>query len=109
MKNYVSPGDHVTLAAPYAVSAGDGALVGSIFGVAQEDAENAADVVLVTRGIFDMAKVSAQAWTVGAKIYWDNTAKNCTTTASSNTLIGTAVAVAANPSATGRVRLGIVA
>lgn len=105
MKNFVQNGAVVTLAAPYAVSSGDGALVGSIFGVAQADAESGADVPLVRTGVFTLAKTSAQAWTVGAKIYWDNSAKVCTTTASGNTLVGTATAAAANPSATGEVLL----
>jgi predicted RecA/RadA family phage recombinase len=57
----------------------------------------------------DLAKVSAQAWTEGAKIYWDDTAKNFTTTSGGNTLAGVAAAAAANPSATGKVRLDGVA
>lgn len=105
MKNYVQPGENITLAAPYDVASGAGALVGSIFGVAQETVLSGADVVLVRRGVFDLAKVSAQAWTVGAKIYWDNAAKVCTTVSTSNTLIGAAAAAAANPSATGTVLL----
>ncbi|WP_146592326.1 DUF2190 family protein [Puniceibacterium confluentis] len=105
MKNYIAPGEHITVAAPYDVSAGGGALVGAVFGVAQADAVSAADVVLVRRGAFELAKTSAQAWTVGAKLYWDDTAKVVTTTATANTLIGAALAVAANPSATGTVLL----
>lgn len=105
MKNYVQPGENITLAAPYDVAAGAGALVGTVFGVAQDTVTSGNDVVLVRRGVFDLAKTSAQAWTVGAKIYWDDTNKVCTTTATSNTLIGAAVAAAANPSATGRVLL----
>ena len=34
MKNYVQPGNIITLTAPYAVASGDGLLVGAIFGVA---------------------------------------------------------------------------
>ena len=34
MKNYVQPGNTITLTAPYAVASGDGLLVGSIFGIA---------------------------------------------------------------------------
>ena len=105
MKTYIAPGENITLPAPYDVSAGGGALVGTIFGIAQSDAVETADVVLVRRGVFDLAKTSAQAWTVGAKLYWDNTNKVATTSASGNTLIGAAVAVAANPSATGTVLL----
>ena len=37
MKNYVQPGNTITLTAPYAVTSGDGFLVGSIFGVAAGD------------------------------------------------------------------------
>lgn len=105
MKNFVSPGENITLAAPYDRSAGEGALVGAVFGVAQEDVLSGADVVLVRRGVFEMAKTSAQAWTVGAKIYWDDANKVCTSTASGNTLVGAAAAAAANPSATGTVLL----
>ncbi|MFD2030608.1 capsid cement protein [Ancylobacter dichloromethanicus] len=38
-------------------------------------------------------------------MYFDATNKVATTTASGNSLIGVAMAAAANPSATGRVRL----
>lgn len=105
MKNYNSPGELVTLTAPAALVAGAGALVGTIFGVAQADAANGADVVLARRGIFELPKVEAQAWTLGAKIYWDDTAKLATTASSGNTVIGAATAVAANPSTTGMVLL----
>lgn len=102
---YIQPGEVLELAAPYDRSAGQGALVGSIFGVCTLDALSGASVPMSTEGVFDLAKTSAQAWTVGAKIYWDDTAKECTTTSAGNTLIGVAVAAAANPSSTGRVRL----
>lgn len=109
MKNFVQCGDRITTVAPYAVSAGGGALVGSMFGVALNDAANGAEVVLMTEGVFNLAKVSTEAWTRGAKIYWDNTAKLVTSVSTSNTLIGVAADVTVNPSATGPVRLGIVA
>ena len=34
MRNFVQPGNTITLTAPYAVASGDGLLVGSIFGIA---------------------------------------------------------------------------
>lgn len=105
MKNYIQPGDTVTVAAPYDLASGAGCLVGTLFGVATGTYVSGADAEIKTTGVFDMAKVSAQAWTVGAAIYWDNSAKNCTTTATANTLVGKALDVAANPSATGTVRL----
>lgn len=103
--NYIQDGDTLTLAAPYAVSSGGGALIGAIFGVALETLANGATGDFQTEGVFQLPKTSAQAWTVGAKIYWDDTNKVTTTTSTSNTLIGVAVAVAANPSSTGLVRL----
>ena len=107
MKNFVQPGEAITVPAPAAVKSGDLVIVGSLFGVAETDADSGADVALNTSGVFTLGKVSAQAWTVGARIYWDGTAGNATTTASGNTLIGHAISAAANPSATGNVRLSI--
>lgn len=103
--NYVADGCTATVAAPYALTSGDGALVGSLFGVAHADAANGAEVVLGLTGEYTLAKISAQAWTVGARIYWDDSNTECTTASSGNKLIGVAMAVAANPSDTGRVRL----
>jgi len=109
MKNYIQPGENLTIPAPANVSAGDPVMVGSLFGVAQGDALSGADVVIVTNGVFELTKLEAQAWTVGAKIYWDAGNSRTTTATSGNTLIGVAAAAAANPSTTGLVRLGIVA
>jgi predicted RecA/RadA family phage recombinase len=107
MKNYVQSKAVVTLAAPYAVTSGAGALVGTLFGVAGHDAANGAQVDLHTVGVFDLVKIGSQAWTVGALIYWDNTSKACTTVVATNTLIGKAiVAVGSGAGETiGRVRL----
>lgn len=105
MKNYIQRGDTITLTAPAAVTSGSGVKVGSIVGIATADAASGADVEVLLVGVVDVAKASAEAWTVGALVYWDDTAGNFTTTSTSNTLAGVAVAVAGNPSATGRVRL----
>jgi predicted RecA/RadA family phage recombinase len=105
MKNFVQNGDVLTLTAPYAVASGAAFKVGSIIAVATSAADSGATVEGLTAGVVELAKVSAQAWTVGAPIYWDDTAKLMTTVSTSNTLAGVAVAAAANPSATGRVRL----
>ena len=50
---------------------------------------------------------NTQAWTVGARVYWDDTNKRCTTVATDNTPVGVAVeAVASGAGDTiGRVRL----
>ena len=107
MKNYVQPGKTITLAAPYAVSSGDGLLVGAIFGVATASAAIGETVEAALVGVFDIKKVASQAWAVGDKVYWDNTAKETTKTATSNTLIGVAVEAVANGASdtVGRLRL----
>ena len=106
MKNYLQPGNVITVTAPAALASGDGCLVGSLFGVACGTyIEGDADAELAVVGVFELPKVSAQAWTAGAKVYWNATDKACTTMATGNTLIGAAVKAAANPSATGIVRL----
>lgn len=106
MKNYIQPGDVVTLIAPAAVDAGVPIANGVLVGVTITDAENGAEVECATRGVFELAKTSAQAWTVGAAIYLIPSTRIVTTaTTSGNILIGTAAAAASNPSATGLVRL----
>jgi predicted RecA/RadA family phage recombinase len=105
MKTYAQKGETLTLTAPYDVASGAAFKVGSIIAIATSAALSGATVEGLTEGVVDVAKVSAQAWTVGAAVYWDDTAKLMTTTSTSNTLAGVATAVAANPSATGRVRL----
>ena len=89
MRNYIQPGHAITLLAPYDVVSGAGLLVGSIFGVASGDALSGAEIETQLIGVVDLAKVASQAWTAGAKVYWDNTAKRVTNVASGNTLVGT--------------------
>jgi predicted RecA/RadA family phage recombinase len=106
--NFVQPGEILTLAAPADVLSGAGVLIGSIFGIAQGDALSGALVDINTLGVWTLPKVSALAISVGDVLYWDNTAKLVNKTASGNTRIGLAVSAAANPSATVRVRLGLI-
>ena len=107
MKNYVQPGNTITLTAPYAVTSGDGLLVGSIFGVAAGTAAVGEAVEAALTGVYDLKKVASQAWAAGDKVYWDNTAKEATKTTTSNTLIGVAVVAVAGGASDiiGRVRL----
>lgn len=115
MKNYIQEGDVISGAAPYARNSGEGALLGTIFGVAVNTVANGAIGKWMTEGVFALPKVTGTAWTLGAKLYWDNAAKNVTTTSAGNTLIGVAVpgpdgtTLPAAGATTGWVRLGIVA
>ena len=105
MKNFVAVGDILSLAAPYAVTAGDGFLVGSLFVVAATTAANGAAVEGLTEGVFDLAALSTDTAAIGVKLYWDNTNKRLTVTATGNTLVGVAAAAKANGDSTARVYL----
>lgn len=103
--NYIQDGDVLTLTAPYQRNSGLGALVGSIFGVSLGTVASGATGEFAVEGVFSLAKTSAQAWSVGDRIYWDDTNKRCDTDPTVGPLIGCATAAAANPSSTGYVRL----
>ena len=105
MKNFVQKGEIVTISAPYALSSGDPALVGSLFGIAATDAASGAEVEALTVGVFHLPKKTGEAWTTGGKVYWDDTARECTTTVTDNSLVGTAMTAAASAATTGVVRL----
>lgn len=112
MINFVQQGDSLTLTAPGGgVVAGTAYLIGSLLVVATKDADAADPFVGQVTGVVSYTKPGSQAWTEGAKIYWDNSAKKMTTTSGGNTLVGVAVeAVGAGASeTTGKVRLDGVA
>lgn len=108
--NYIQPGDVLTLPAPSGgVVSGGGYKIGVMFGVAMATAAETVDVAFARTGVFELPKVSAQAWTAGAAIYWDDDAGGgavaTTATTAGNLLIGFAAADAVNPTATGMVCL----
>ena len=107
MKNYVQPGDVVTAIAPApdGILSGTGILIASLFGVASYSAAAGAEVELSTVGVYDLPKLSAQAWTSFSPVYWDSANGWATTVAGANKLIGVTMLAAANPSSVGRVRL----
>lgn len=107
-KNFVQPGETLTLPAPATVASGAGVLIGGIFGIAQGDAASGALVDINTQGVWELAKVSALAIAIGDVVYFDNATGLVNKTASGNTRIGLAVSAAANPSASVRVRLGLI-
>ena len=88
MAKGIQNGENITVTAPYAVTSGDGCLVGSLFGVANTTAAISTPVELCRLGVFPIPAVAADTAVVGAKAYWDNTAKKITTTLSANTLVG---------------------
>lgn len=104
--NFSQPGDIVTLTAPTGgVVSGTPYLIGNLLVVAMFSAAQTLPFEGATEGIFTLAKASGQAWTEGANLYWDNSAKNFTTTSTANYYAGVAAAAAASGDTTGKVRL----
>lgn len=91
MINYLHSGDTLPLIAPYAAPSGGGIKVGAIFGVACGSAQAGVLVEVKRTGAFLMPSVAADTFAQGAKVYWDDTAKTCTSTAGTNMLIGAAI------------------
>lgn len=87
MKNFVQEGKTMTITAGATIASGAGVLVGSVFGVAVSSAVSGDKLPLALEGVYNLPKATG-AISQGAKVYWDDTNKNVTTTASGNTLIG---------------------
>lgn len=106
MKNYVQEGETLTLTAPYAVSSGGGALIGTnIFALATADIANGAIGEWNTKGVYDITALGTDTGSAGTIWYWDNTNKRVTTTSAGNTKIGVTISAKVNGDTTARIRL----
>ena len=60
VKTYIQPGHTITVAAPTGgVLSDQGVLIGTLFGIAQYDAVEGADVEILTEGVIEIGKTSA--------------------------------------------------
>ncbi len=105
MRNFIQPGDTLDVVAPANVVSGQLVVIGNLSGVATTTALAGTTFAFKTTGVFEMVKVTTEAWTVGTKIYWDAANLVATIVAGTNTLIGRASEPNANPSSVGRVLL----
>lgn len=103
MKNFIQEGDTLDVTSGSNVVSGQLVILGSLIGVATTTALAGTSFALKTSGVFELPKNSAEAWTIGEKLYWDATDGWVTATSTSNTQLGVASEVAANPSSIGRV------
>lgn len=104
-KNFIQPGDTLTIPAPSAVLSGGVVIAGDIKGIAQGDAATGSPVNVVTVGVWRLPKVGANSFGLGARVYHASASGLATTTASGNTLLGVAVEAAPTHSASVKVRL----
>lgn len=88
MRNYIQPGDIITVPAPYALASSAGCLVGSLFGISSGIAAQGDPAEIKTTGVFRLNADAPAAAALGAKAYWDDAAKQVTATAGGNKLIG---------------------
>lgn len=104
-QNYIQAGDTITIPAPAAVASGGVLIAGSIAGIAQGDAAIGEKVDVATSGVWELPKVAANSFALGAAVFWDGTAGLATSTASGNTKLGVTVEAAAASTGTVKVRL----
>jgi predicted RecA/RadA family phage recombinase len=106
MKLFVQEGDNLEFTAPSGgVTSGVGVKIGDLLVIAEETAAVGVKFRGRRTGVVECAKLSAQAWTEGQQVNWDDTNKRFTTVTTGNFRAGVAAAAAANPSATGKVVL----
>lgn len=107
MRNFVQRFDNVPLAVPYTtIASGQGMLVGALFAVASTDGVENQVIAAEVEGVFDLTKEPSLAISAGARVFWDNTNRRVTTTATGNFNIGVATRAALAASGTVRVGLG---
>lgn len=111
MRTFIQPGDIIDLVAPAGgFTSGVITRVGAIVGVPQCTVAAGSTGAVKVTGVFELAKVSAQAWTQGQLIYLPAAGGALTNVSAAGVfLVGVATEPAANPSAVGRLRLNGVA
>lgn len=106
MAKYVQRGEALDFAnsSGSKINAGDVVVLGTRIGVAGGDIANGETGAVHVVGVFEFPKASG-AITLGAAVYWDATNSKITTTSTSNTLAGFAVAAAASGDETVLVKI----
>lgn len=106
MNNFVQDGDNIDFTAGAAYDGGDPVLLGELIGFVVATVASGSVGVAKIKGVFNAPKVSAQAWAVGDRIYWDDSGSLFTNVRDTDVhFAGYAVEIAANPSSTGKLLL----
>ena len=106
MQNYIQNGHVITVTTPAGgILSGEGLIVGNIFGVAAYSAAEGDPLELATTGVYKLPKATAAVLTVGARVAWDNTAKNINVPGAGRFPVGAATEAAGNGITSVAVRL----
>jgi predicted RecA/RadA family phage recombinase len=106
MKNHIQKGDVITVPAPAGgIASGEGVIVGNVFGIAAYSAAVGEPVEVSTVGVYQLPKATAAVLTVGARVAWDNTAKNINLPGTGRFPVGIATEAAGNGITSVAVRL----
>jgi predicted RecA/RadA family phage recombinase len=105
-KQAQAEGNYLEFTAPTGgVTKDVGVKIGDILVIAQTTQLATEKFIGQRIGVVEHAKLSAQAWTEGQQVNWDDTNKRFTTVTTGNFKAGVAARAAANPSSTGFVLL----
>lgn len=106
MKNYLQHGDTLPMTAPSGgVVGGTPYMIGSLFGVAMHDADEAASFEMRLQGVFNLPKTTGQVWAEGDVLYWDAATSKLTKTAGANRRVAVAAAAALTAATVGSALL----
>jgi len=106
MKTYIQNGHVITVPTPAGgIASGEGMIVGNIFGIAAFSAVEGDPLELATTGVYKFPKATAAVLTVGARVAWDNTAKNINVPGAGRFPVGIATEAAGNGITSIAVRL----
>ncbi len=106
MQNHIQNGHVITVTTPAGgIASGDGLIVGNMFGIAAYSAAEGDPLELATTGVFKLPKATAAVLTVGARVAWDNTAKNINVPGAGRFPVGVATEAAGNGITSVAVRL----
>ena len=84
--NLIQNGNTITFTTVGGVTSGDVVVLGSLVGVANDTIAAGGLATAIVNGVFRVDKANADAFTQGAKAYWDGS--EMTTTAGGNTFAG---------------------
>lgn len=106
MKNYLHEGQILKFTAGANYSSGDPVVLGAMVGIVLADVLSGAVGQALVKKVVSVSKVSAQAWAMGQRVYWDASLALFTTLQDADTVYaGVAAAAASNPSGTGELLL----